>query len=146
VTIDEVHQIVGSRLLRVDQRYTPTRRMLITTLHDAGQPLTIPAILDGEPALAQSSVYRNLTVLEGAGAVARVVGGDEWTRYELAADLIGHHHHLVCTSCGDVVDISLPREAEALLEQQFDELARSHGFAITEHRLDLVGTCRPCSS
>ena len=35
----------------------------------------------------------------------RVVGTDEFARWELAEDLTGHHHHLICASCGRVEDV-----------------------------------------
>ena len=59
----------------------------VDILGAAESPLTIPDILQRRPELAQSSVYRNLSVLEAAGVVLRIAGGDEFTRFELAEDL-----------------------------------------------------------
>ena len=50
-------------------------------------------------------MYRNLTVLEDAGVISRVVTHDEWARFELAEDIGGHHHHLICEQCGTVRDV-----------------------------------------
>src|SRR5689334_12085830 len=96
---DQVHATVSSRLRAVGQRLTTNRRVLLDALTAAARPLTIPEILDEQPDLAQSSVYRNLVVLEDAGVVHRVVGTAEFARWELTEDLAGHHHHLICASC-----------------------------------------------
>src|SRR6266566_3047254 len=89
-----------ARLRSAGQRYTTQRRRLVELLADAGSPVSIPDILAGGSGLKQSSVYRNLAALEQAGVVRRLVTDEEFGRYELAADLIGHHHHLVCSRSG----------------------------------------------
>ena len=95
--------------------------------------------------MAQSSVYRNLAVLERAGVVHRIITTDEFARYELAEDLTEHHHHLICESCGEVTDVTLPSGTEAKLEAALIKIAKHHGFTVEHHRLDLVGTCGRCS-
>jgi len=39
------------------------------------------------------------------GVVRRVAGADDHGRFELAEELSGHHHHLVCARCGKVEDV-----------------------------------------
>ncbi len=70
---DDVHTIASRRLARDGQRYTQSRRVLVEVLAAADHPLSIPGILEAGPRLAQSSVYRNLAVLERAGVVSKVV-------------------------------------------------------------------------
>src|SRR3954451_13944434 len=89
-SVEQMHDTVAARLNAVGQRLTANRQSLLDTLTAAPRPLTIPEILDDRPGLAQSSVYRNLVVLEDAGVVHRVVGADEFARWELAEDLAGH--------------------------------------------------------
>jgi Fe2+ or Zn2+ uptake regulation protein len=61
-----------------------------------------------------SSIYRNLVVLEQAGAVTRYPGaGGGHARYELSEELVGHHHHLVCSRCGRIEDDPVPPEVDA---------------------------------
>lgn len=132
---------VALRLSQSDQRYTRLRRALVETMASAGRPLTMPEILTSSPGLPQSSAYRNLSVLVEAGVARRVNGTDDHWRFELAEDLAGHHHHIVCSSCGKVADI-VPSHR---LERALDEAARSAtGFEVTEHRFDLVGLCADC--
>jgi Fur family transcriptional regulator, ferric uptake regulator len=141
----DVHATAAQRLTADDQRYTAQRRGLVTLLAEADQPLTIPQLLERQPGLAQSSAYRNLAVLERAAVVHRIVTTDEFARYELAEDLTHHHHHLICTKCGGVTDFEVPEAVEQELEAALARVAERTGFAVRDHRLDLVGTCPACA-
>ena len=142
---DEGRDAGAARLRTVGQRLTTNRRALLDALTSAAGPLTIPEILDDRPELAQSSVYRNLVVLEEASVVHRIVTHDEFARYELAEDLTGHHHHLVCATCGRVEDLPASEGIEKSVEAAVAQAARKVGFRTAHHRLDLVGTCADCS-
>ena len=141
----DLHTTAEERLSADGQRYTARRRALVELLAEADQPLTIPQLLERRRELAQSSVYRNLAVLEAAGVVHRIVTTDEFARYELAEDLTGHHHHLICSSCGDVADFTVPAGVEDDLEAALHSVARRTGFTMRHHNLDLVGTCSSCT-
>lgn len=140
-----VHDEVARRLAGLDQRYTRLRRDLVETLAAGGRPLTIPEILRSNALLTQSTAYRNVTVLMDAGVARRVTGTDDHSRFELAEELSGHHHHhLVCGICGKVRDVKpSPR-----LERALAEAARAAGdeqdFEVIEHRFDFVGVCADC--
>lgn len=140
----ELHPVVSRRLERDGQRYTSGRRQLVELLSHTPHPVTIPEILAVDPTLPQSSVYRNLTVLERAGVVVKVITTGEWGCYELAEDLTGHHHHLICDSCGAVRDVDVPDHLERLLDTALTTVAEEQGFVLDRHRLDLVGRCADC--
>lgn len=142
---NDLHATATNRLQQDGQRYTSRRQALVELLAEVDQPLTIPQLLERRRGMAQSSVYRNLAVLERAGVVHRIVTTDEFARYELAEDLTEHHHHLICEACGDVTDVTLPASTEATLDAALTKVAKRHGFTATHHRLDLVGTCQRCS-
>lgn len=147
MTVDPaVDREVGVRLARGEQRYTPLRRALVETLAEAGRPLTIPEIRAGNPGLSQSSAYRNVTTLIEAGAVRRVNGTDDHGRFELAEDLSGHHHHLVCATCGQVSDIHPSPRLERALAEAARAVAEEDDFEVTEHRFDMLGLCGDCRS
>ena len=135
----------AGRLRAHQQRLTAGRETLIEVLAGADRPLTIPEILRRRRGLAQSSVYRNLVVLEDAGVVHRIITRDEFARYELADDLTGHHHHLVCATCGRVEDVPATPALEKSLEAAVARAARQSGFRTSHHRLDLVGVCADCA-
>jgi Fe2+ or Zn2+ uptake regulation protein len=138
------HDEIALRLAGLEQRYTKLRRALVATMAGAGRPLTIPEILATNPGLSQSSAYRNIGTLIDAGAVRRVTGADDHGRFELAEDLAGHHHHLVCGTCGKVADVRPSPRLERALAEAARTAADEGDFDVTEHRFDLVGTCADC--
>ncbi len=139
-----VHEAIGLRLAGLDQRYTPMRRVLVETLAQAGHPVTIPEILSSAPGLPQSSAYRNLTALMEIGVVRRVAGADDHGRFELAEELSGHHHHLVCARCGKVEDVHPSPRLERALGEAARAVAAEQGYEVTDHQLDLMGLCPLC--
>ena len=141
----DVHAAAAGLLGAVDQRYTPVRRAVVEVLAAAARPLTIPEILDADPALAQSSVYRSLVVLEEAGVVHRLPDPFGFTRHELAEELTEHHHHLVCVACGTVEDLPASGSLERTVARAVAEVEAGTGFRLHGHRLDLVGVCARCS-
>lgn len=143
---DGLHDIVTRRLRRVGQRYTSQRRVLVDVLEASAMPLTLPQLLDRAEGLAQSSAYRNLAVLERADVVHRIVTTSDHSCWELAEDLTEHHHHLICDSCGDVADFTIPTEIEQTLGVALTDVAKGAGFDPKHHRLDLVGQCNRCQS
>lgn len=140
----ELHATVAQRLGAVAQRYTPVRRAVVSVLAAAGRPVSITELLDAGSGLAQSSVYRSLTVLEEAGVVHRMLGPDGLARHELAEALTEHHHHLVCVSCGTVEDVPASVRLEQTVARAVAQAAAATGFRPQTHRLDLVGVCARC--
>ena len=139
------HAEVAARLGRAQQRYTSGRRTLVELLHSAGRPLEIVELAGAPNKLPVSSIYRNLVVLEQAGAVTRYPGaGGGHARYELSEELVGHHHHLVCSRCGRIEDDPVPPEVDAGLSTLLDAVAARTGFTVTDHRLELRGLCERC--
>ncbi|MHB1128454.1 MAG: Fur family transcriptional regulator [Ilumatobacteraceae bacterium] len=140
----EIHTEVMARLRQMHQRYTPQRREIVEVLADVGDPLTIQNIRQHSNGLAQSSVYRNLVVLEEFGIVTKVVTNGDIGRYELAEDLTGHHHHLICSLCGVVRDVVVPEALERDIDCALGALSRRAGFSLDHHRLDVIGRCSTC--
>jgi Fur family ferric uptake transcriptional regulator len=142
----DVHSTADERLRRDGQRYTENRRVLVDALRVADRPVTVVELLDVSAGMAQSSAYRNLSVLEDAGVVRRLVTSDDTARYELAEDLTGHHHHLICETCGSVIDIDVPAALEDGVSRLGAAGAEEHRVRVDHHRLDLVGVCADCSA
>ena len=141
----DVHDLVGRRLRDADQMYTKGRRELVELLLAFGRPASMPDLLELRPKLTQSSMYRNMTDLETAGIVQKIIGTDERTRFELAEQLIGHHHHLICTQCGAVDDFEVPHSTEEALEADLQQALNGTGFHARSHRLDVIGICARCA-
>ncbi|HEY2813788.1 MAG TPA: transcriptional repressor [Acidimicrobiales bacterium] len=141
----DLHETAAIRLRNHEQRYTANRRAIVEVLAAAERPLTVPEVLERGDRMPQSSAYRNMALLEAAGLVHRILGGDEYARYELDEDLTDHHHHhLICSTCGAIEDVTLPGALEASIESALNRAARRRGFAGEQHRVDLVGVCARC--
>lgn len=136
---------VEDRLAEHGVRYTGGRRLVVAGLERSGGPKSAAEIhhaLGG--AVPVSSVYRTLAVLEEAGIVEPHHGTRGVTRYEIAEWLAGHHHHLVCVTCGAVEDFELPRDLEGELERLVEQVSDLSAFTATGHSLEVDGRCSRC--
>lgn len=86
-----------------------------------------------------STVYRNLQAMADAAEVDALRGADGETLYRQCS--AGHHHHLVCRSCGRTVEVEGPT-----VETWADGVAAANGFSDVEHTLEIFGTCSACST
>ena len=145
VRVVQAHDSAASKLRGVGQVYTKGRSELVEMLASIRRPVTMYELLDAKPRLTQSSVYRNLAVLEEVGVVQRVASSDDRARFELTEDIIGHHHHLICLSCGGVDDFVVPPRTERTLDAALSKVIDATGFRAVGHRLDILGTCASCS-
>jgi Fur family ferric uptake transcriptional regulator len=86
-----------------------------------------------------TTVYRTLQGLADAGEidVMRPPGGEHL--YRRCSE--GHHHHLVCRSCGRTVEVAGPA-----VETWADRVAAQHGFSDVSHTLEIFGTCPTCAA
>ena len=141
----DIHDIAARKLATINQRYSSRRRRLVEALDRADHPLVATDIVAIDEDLPQSSVYRNLAVLETAGVVVKVLTNGDRAAFELAEELKGHHHHLVCVQCGLVLDIDVPNEVEQMLDTGVADLVSQAGFVLVGHRLDLLGRCKNCA-
>jgi Fur family ferric uptake transcriptional regulator len=93
----------------------------------------------GRP-VARASIYRILEELERLGLITRVEVGQGLARFE-AARSEGHHHHMVCDACGQVIPFEDPD-----LERSIQRLADRVTFTVSEHDVVLHGSCAGCSA
>ena len=89
-------------------------------------------LLDKGEEIGLATVYRVLTQFEAAGLVVRHNFEGGQAVFELASD--DHHDHMVCVKTGKVVEFY-----DEIIEQRQKDIAREHGFKITDHSLILYG-------
>ncbi len=92
------------------------------------------------PRIGYATVHRTLKLFAECGIAEQRHFGDGQARYE-ASDHNEHHDHLICLSCGKIVEFEDPR-----IEELQVEVAGEHGFSIERHRLELYGYCSNCST
>jgi Fur family transcriptional regulator, ferric uptake regulator len=92
----------------------------------------------GGRGVARASIYRILEELEELRMITRVEVGQGLARFE-AARQEGHHHHMVCDACGQVIPFEDPE-----LERSIQRLAQRVTFEVAEHDVVLHGACSDC--
>jgi Fur family ferric uptake transcriptional regulator len=86
-----------------------------------------------------TTVYRTLQALAEAGEVDVVRTDDGEAMYRLCGTR-GHHHHIVCRSCGTAAELGA-----STVEAWVEDAARRHGFSEVTHTAELFGLCADCA-
>ncbi|MDR1633704.1 MAG: transcriptional repressor [Bifidobacteriaceae bacterium] len=90
-------------------------------------------------AIGLATVYRNLQILAEDALVDQVrVEGAEALYRVCAQD--GHHHHVICRSCGRSAAVTGPD-----FEVWADRVATQAGYSEVRHSLEISGICRQCA-
>jgi Fe2+ or Zn2+ uptake regulation protein len=121
-------------------RQTKARTLITDIILSAERPIDTATVLQRvsrkNSSIDRATVFRTVKKLEKIGTIKRVDFGDGKARYESADH---HHHHLVCTQCGFIDDITICGVDEKAAVE-----ARSKGFQITSHSLEYFGLCGKC--
>lgn len=131
-------------MLKASGRKLTRQRKVILLLFDYGQQhLTAQEVYESvarlEPDINLVTVYRTLELLADVGILSKINFNDGADRYERKPGDAEHHHHLICTECGQVVEF-LGCAFSSLARQ----LEKTTGFAVDGHSLKLTGKCAPC--
>lgn len=133
---------IATSLKQHRHKLTPQRRVVIQTIASAQDHLTPAAIYkrvhQEHPGIGLVTIYRTLDLLARLGLICEVHTGGSGRSY-LMRRPVEHHHHLICSGCGAVVDFTNCNLAP--LEQR---LSRKTGFDIETHLLEFTGLCPAC--
>lgn len=91
------------------------------------------------PRLSVATVYRNVKQLETQGAVVGFLHPDGSSRYERTDGQ--HHQHLVCESCGGIIEITFGFMGELVAN-----VRQKVNFHLHPHRLAMIGRCQQCNA
>lgn len=124
-------------------RNTWQRAAVNDLLSDREEFLTASQIHDALKAdgakVGLATVYRAMQMMSDAGDVDVIRTPEGEAAYRRCSS--GHHHHLVCRTCGTTVEIA----AEAV-EEWADGVATRYGFTNAGHQLEIFGQCQICSA
>jgi len=130
------------KLTEQGYRLTPQRIMIVSAIEDSDGHISAEEIyaqvVTKYPHVNISTVYRTLELLKQLGLVTETDFGEGRVRYHPAGK--GHHHHLVCTDCGTVIDLD-----ESLLSSLESMLLREYKFIADLKHLAIFGRCVKCS-
>jgi Fur family ferric uptake transcriptional regulator len=120
---------------------TPRRKILDIMENAADHHLSAEdiykSLLDSGEEIGLATVYRVLTQFEEAGLVVRHHFEGGQSVFEL--DHGTHHDHLVCVKCGKVEEF-----IDNMIEARQQEIAKTAGYQITDHSLNIYGICGDC--
>jgi Fur family ferric uptake transcriptional regulator len=126
-------------------RVTPTRLQIAEVFFSMDGHPGIEDIAEEvrrrHPGTGGASIYRTMRLLCDAGLAEECQFGDGFSRFEAkgAPGGTGHHDHLICLDCGEIVEFGDPE-----IERLQDRAAELHGFEIRSHRLEIFGICGKC--
>ncbi len=128
-------------LRQAGHKMTPQRLMIVRALRHAEGHVSAAQILEQVhvmyPFVDASTVYRTLDVLKRMRLATStdMGGGDvvfEWRPEET-------HHHLICSSCGYVCELS-----SSYLDDLAGKVDQDFGFAPDLHHFAIFGLCKGC--
>ena len=132
---------LGERLVEAGIKPTPQRLRVLEELarepDDATAQTLHRRLADRGERVGLATVYRSLNALAEAGLVDPIPHNAHETCYRVCSD--EHHHHLVCSHCHRVVELT-----DCNLEGWLRKAAAAEDFVTTAHRLEVVGICARC--
>lgn len=137
LTTDDVAAMLRQASLRV----TKPRLAVVAAvdrLPHADTEAVIAAVREELPDVSHQAVYDSLHTLSDLGILRTIKPAGSVARYETRVG--DNHHHLVCRSCGAVVDVDCA-VGETLCLTPSD----THGFRVDEAEVVYWGLCPQCA-
>ena len=132
---DELTEVFRANGLKI----TPQRQAVFRALHRAADHPTAEAVYarvcEEVPSISLRTVYQVLNDLAAMGEVSMLGVGTGATRFDPTPS---EHHHLVCTSCGEVRDLFLDDVPVAAPTEQIG------GFVVGTPEITWRGLCPAC--
>lgn len=126
------------------KRMTRERATIVEEIFSSHQHFDADQLIDRlnrrrEGRVSRSTIYRSLELLEEAGLIRKVARQDDREIYEHDYGY-PQHDHLICSRCGTLIEFHNEQ-----ISRMLDEVARSHGFRMDGHRLEVSGLCNDCA-
>jgi Fur family ferric uptake transcriptional regulator len=122
-------------------RMTAQRATIVDAAAEMGTAFTVDdlaiAARRRDASVGLATVYRAVSAMEESGWLERVGERAGSALYARCA-ASGHHHHLICTTCGRM------EPAECPLGGIVSSSPTASGFVVTDHRVTLYGLCPDC--
>lgn len=134
----------AQRLRDGGHKLTKARLTILNILEAHNGHLTSAQVLDETervaPEIGRASVFRALDLFTQLSIIRPTYISDSTTpTYVLLPN--GHHHHIICTNCNQVIEFD-----ECHLEPLARELERTLNVQLTGHLLEFYGLCAACSA
>ena len=140
---DVINQKGGVRQIldRSSQRVTTQRALLLELLRHSGRHVDADELYrrarKKNSRISLSTVYRNLQLFKKLGLIEEHHFDEEHHHYEVKSGT--EHQHLLCTSCGKVVEFACP-----VSRKLRKEVGKQYDFDITGVEVRMTGLCSSC--
>jgi len=125
------------------RRTTAQRRLLLELIHEAEGHLDADELYrrarNRESKISLSTVYRNLQLFKKIGLVDERHFVEDHHHYEVKGPK--EHYHLICLSCGRVIEFE-----SSLMAGARDEIKKKHQFKVAAAHIHFEGYCAHCRS
>lgn len=133
--IDDVMQTLKNH----GYKTTDQRRAIVESIYKDNRYVSARDILyqvqEQYPNVSFDTIYRNLTILTELDLIEELQFAGEAKYKPLCVG--GHHHHLVCTSCGRITMVpGCPLTTLHIINEDFE---------VTGHRFEIYGLCKECN-
>jgi Fur family ferric uptake transcriptional regulator len=130
-------QLLAERGIRTTRQRLRVLDALLAEPNDATAQDIYESLRKRREPIGLATVYRTLALLSEQGLVDVLMHHPGEVCYRLCSD--GHHHHLTCSECHQVVELG-----ECELEPWLARLGGAHGFTVTNHAVEVTGICAAC--
>ena len=141
---DKVSDLVD-QMKRCGYKVTNQRELILKEFTEKGGHLSAQEVYENVrkviPHISLTTIYRNIEMLTAIGVLYPVElasASDGSALYEINR-IHDHHHHLVCTKCGKIIEFNM-----CLFQEIGKKLSSITQFKIDEHRLKVFGRCPKC--
>jgi Fur family ferric uptake transcriptional regulator len=122
---------------------TSQRRLLWSIIQEAEKHLDAKELYrragERDASISLATVYRNLRLFKEQGLINERRLGQARCYYEMKR--LGEHQHLVCESCGQVIEFESP-----LIRKLISEVERRSNFSVAKVEIYLEGYCHKCKT
>ena len=123
-------------------RITPQRQAIARVLDGENVHLSADAVVkrarQNLPGISMATVYNTLNELVAMGEILEVSTGSGPRCFDSNTSLA--HHHLVCSSCGEIHDVHFDLDGPA------PDVRERHDYLVTGYSVIFSGQCPRCQA
>jgi len=123
-------------------RNTKQKQLILDILTKSTHPMSIndiyQNITEELPSIAKSTIYRNIDALLKQNLIDKYFLNDNELFYQIKSNIQEHKHYVICDSCKRMFNLPLCPIHE------IEDAMVKEGFTITEHYIQISGTCKDC--
>jgi Fur family ferric uptake transcriptional regulator len=140
--INQAIEIFHDFVRREGGRVTPQRDLILREFFSSGDHLSAEDLFmrtkQKDESVNLATVYRTLKLLVASELATELAMPHGSSLYESNFKR-DHHEHLICISCGKIVEF-----IEPVIEKAQDQIAKKHGFKMISHKHEIRGLCKDC--